>query len=279
MSDSTRGATRRPRPANATAVSRRPRAPGWRNADVLRTAALVIAMYLFVRLRVVRAPAVPRRVPRDAVRPRRLVGRRPAGAVADSARHRRAAHRPRDSSALLVGFGVWLAPTIHDQSVEIRRRLPDAIDRVESLGQRAPDGCLGMVLRGAHVGRAADATAGPTPAPRAAEPTRSRIQATLRQRVGSGSRRRHALSLSVPVVDDRSSSAVFSSSSSSRSTSPSIRSCTGAGSCTSVPDEHARARRRRALGDRRGAAQMVRHAAHRDGHARRRHTVILCCST
>src|SRR5262249_37664565 len=35
------------------------------------------------------------------------------------------------SLALLVGFGAWLAPTIHDQTIEIEHRLPDALDRAD----------------------------------------------------------------------------------------------------------------------------------------------------
>ncbi len=47
---------------------------------------------------------------------------------------------------LLVGFGAWLAPTIHDQATQLRRQLPHAIDRVESMINDHRKGLLGIVF-------------------------------------------------------------------------------------------------------------------------------------
>jgi predicted PurR-regulated permease PerM len=125
--------------------SRRPRAPGFRSADVLRTAALVIGMYFLAQLIRFAHPlfltaflgilfglAVSAGV--DALSPWRL---------------------PRGVSAalivvtffgLLVGFGAWMAPTLHRQGIELRRQLPDAIDRVEAWINARRGGVLGLVF-------------------------------------------------------------------------------------------------------------------------------------
>ena len=47
---------------------------------------------------------------------------------------------------LLVGFGAWVAPTIRAQSVELRRRLPESIDRLEAWANRHNSGLLGSLL-------------------------------------------------------------------------------------------------------------------------------------
>jgi predicted PurR-regulated permease PerM len=47
---------------------------------------------------------------------------------------------------LLVGFGAWVAPTIRAQSVELRHRLPESIDRLEAWANRHNDGLIGTIL-------------------------------------------------------------------------------------------------------------------------------------
>src|SRR5262249_7623695 len=125
----------------------RRRRVGWTNADVLRTAALVIAMYVFVRLLwfahllflvaflgVLFGLAVSSGVDRlEQLRVPRGVGA-PAIVIA--------------ALGALVGFGAWLAPTIHEQSVEIERRLPDALDRADVWISAREGGVLGLVLGG-----------------------------------------------------------------------------------------------------------------------------------
>jgi len=123
---------------------RKPRRPGWGNSDVLRTASLVIAMYLVVRLLwfanglvitaflgVLFGLAVSSgvdllsrwRVPRGVGAAAIVIG----------------------FFGALVGFGAWMAPTLHTQGIELRRRLPDAVDRVEQWLDARQSGLLGMV--------------------------------------------------------------------------------------------------------------------------------------
>src|SRR6185503_4853047 len=100
---------------------------------------------------------------------------------------------------LLFGFGAWMAPTLHEQSIELRRRLPDAIDRVETWMNTHRTGVLGLLVNsiaGASVGDSAatasppapgaPAIAPPAPVPgAAAQPQRTdsiSLPATLRQR-------------------------------------------------------------------------------------------------
>lgn len=47
---------------------------------------------------------------------------------------------------LLVGFGAWVAPTIRAQSVELRQRLPESLDRAEAWINRHNGGLIGSVL-------------------------------------------------------------------------------------------------------------------------------------
>src|SRR5206468_1786171 len=47
---------------------------------------------------------------------------------------------------LLVGFGAWVAPTIRAQSVELRHRLPESIDRLEAWANRHNAGLIGIIL-------------------------------------------------------------------------------------------------------------------------------------
>jgi len=176
----------------------RVRRVGWRNADVLRTAALVIAMYLVVRLLWV-ANALFLTAFLGI-----LIGLAVSAGVDQLTRWR----LPRGLSAglivitffgLLVAFGAWMAPTLHDQGIELRRRLPDAVDRVESWVNSRRNGFIGLLFSSLASESPADSTqkaaAAPTqpgavaaPAPptgRPAAPADSiRVASTLRQRLG-----------------------------------------------------------------------------------------------
>jgi predicted PurR-regulated permease PerM len=147
---------------------------GWTNADVLRTAALVIAMYLFVRLLwfahllvlvaflgVLFGLAVSSGVDRLQARGIRRGLGAPLIVIA--------------AIGALIGFGAWLAPTIHAQSIEIQRRLPDAMDRVDTWISAREGGVLGSLL---------GAAAGETPV----DSTQAAATGTsvLRQRVING---------------------------------------------------------------------------------------------
>jgi len=123
----------------------RRRRVGWTNGDILRTAALVIAMYLFVRvlwfahllflvafLGILFGLAVSSGVDRLADRglPRGIGA--PLIVIV--------------SLGLLVGFGAWLAPTIHQQTIEIEHRLPDALDRADEWVNARQGSLIGILL-------------------------------------------------------------------------------------------------------------------------------------
>ena len=123
---------------------------GWRSQDILRTAALVIAMYVGIRLLWFVNPLVFTTF--LAI----LFGLAVSSAVDRLQRFR----IPRAIGAtlivagflgLLVGFGAWMAPTLRDQSAQLKERLPQAIDAVERWVNRQQGGFLGMVLGGSEV--------------------------------------------------------------------------------------------------------------------------------
>jgi predicted PurR-regulated permease PerM len=86
-----------------------------------------------------------------------------------------------------------MAPTLHSQGIELRRRLPDAIDRVETWINRRRDGVIGIVFSGisneARIDSAATTTPArtqPSSAARPAAPSDSAVlAATLRQRMSA----------------------------------------------------------------------------------------------
>ena len=145
---------------------RHPKAPGFRSADVLRTAALVIGMYLLVRLVEFAHPLFLTA----------FLGILFGLAVSAGVDRLQRWRIPRGAGAalivlgffgMLVGFGAWMAPTLHTQGIELRRRLPDAIDRVEAWVNRRRTGLLGMVLSGLSTEARMDSAATvrpPTPA-------------------------------------------------------------------------------------------------------------------
>jgi predicted PurR-regulated permease PerM len=142
---------------------RRPRTPGFRSADVLRTAALVIAMYLLAQLVKFAHPLFLTAFLGV------LFGLAVSSGVDILSRWR----LPRGLSAalivitffgLLVGFGAWMAPTLHRQGIELRRQLPDAIDRVEAWINARRGGVLGLVLSDVATEARADSAATTQPA-------------------------------------------------------------------------------------------------------------------
>ena len=179
----------------------RARQSGWGSGDVLRTAALVIAMLVLVRLIWVANPLFLTAfigilfglaVSSGADRLARWGVRRGVGAALVVVAF----------LALLVSFGAWLAPTIHSQGLELRRRLPDAIDRFDEWVNARRDGFVGLVFSGL-VPTASDTTVSsqfPAGAPGAqpripAEPAAAApprvpadsvtVASTLRHRLGS----------------------------------------------------------------------------------------------
>lgn len=124
---------------------RRRRAVGWRSTDVLRTAALVIAMYVALRLlwfasalvlttflAVLFGLAVSAGVDRlERFKIRRGMG---------------AALIVLSFFGLLALLGLWMAPTLREQGAELRQRLPEAVDRVQEWINRR-QGFMSLLLR------------------------------------------------------------------------------------------------------------------------------------
>jgi predicted PurR-regulated permease PerM len=184
-----------------TSVARRRRVrrrrPGWGSADVLRTAALVMALYLLGRLVWFANPLVLTAFLGI------LFGLAVSSGVDMLTRWR----LPRGLSAALIvicffaalfGFGAWMAPTLHSQGVELRRRLPDAIDRVETWINHRRNGVIGIVFSGLSNEARIDSAAAtpravrpqapdvPAIAPQATAPSDSTaLAATLRQRLSA----------------------------------------------------------------------------------------------
>jgi len=175
----------------------RTRRVGWRNADVLRTASLVIAMYVVLRVLWVA----------NALVLTAFLGILIGLAVSAGADRLTGWRVPRGLGAplivitffgLLVAFGAWMAPTLHDQGVELRRRLPDAVDRVESWVNSRRNGFIGLLFSSLASDGRPDSTqlptakpapagtaAAPGSAPRSSAPVDSiRVASTLRQRLG-----------------------------------------------------------------------------------------------
>jgi predicted PurR-regulated permease PerM len=166
----------------------RRRRDGWRSADILRTAALVMALYLLGRLIWFAHPlfltaflgtlfglAVAAGV--DRLEPFRIPRGLGAALVVIS------------FFGLLVGFAAWMAPTIHAQGIELRRRLPQAIDRMQHWVNARQDGLVGMVFSGLSTDARVD-SAVTTPSGRidtigaVPRPDSTTVADALRQRFG-----------------------------------------------------------------------------------------------
>jgi predicted PurR-regulated permease PerM len=123
------------------------RRDGWRNADVLRAAALVMALYLLGRLFWVANPLFFTA----------FLGVLFGLAVASGVDRLQRFRIPRGAAsalivlaffALLFGFGAWMAPTIRSQSAELRHRLPDALGRAQAWSREHQNGAIGMLVEG-----------------------------------------------------------------------------------------------------------------------------------
>jgi len=123
---------------------RRRRAMGWRSKDILRTAALVLAMYIVAELIWVANPLFlvaflgtlfGLAVGAGVDRLQRFNIRRGVGAALIVVTF----------FGVLVGLGVWMAPTLREQSIELRRKLPESLDRLEEWANNRR-GLLGLVF-------------------------------------------------------------------------------------------------------------------------------------
>lgn len=190
-------------PALTRTGERRSRPPGWRSTDILRTAALVIAMYIGARLLWLANPLVLTA----------FLGVLFGLAVGAGVDWLQRWGIPRGAGAplivftfvaLLIGFGTWIAPTLRRQSIELRHKLPESIDRLDAWINGHPGGILSTVLRGAATearvdsARSTQPTMAPAPAPAArasaapapgaaapADTAQGSQPISLRQRLGS----------------------------------------------------------------------------------------------
>lgn len=144
---------------------------GWRSQDVLRAAALVIAMYLAIRLLWFAYPLVLTT----------FLGVLFGLAVSSGVDRLERFRIRRGVAAALIVFGslaalggvvAWTAPTLREQSQELQVKLPEAIDKLEGWINSQRGGFLGSLLGGAGATGAAveTAVAGPDSASRAAQP-------------------------------------------------------------------------------------------------------------
>ena len=140
------------------------RTVGWRSRDVVRTAALVLAMYLFLRL-IWFANALFLII---------FLGILFGIAISAGVDRLQRWRIPRGIGAalivvvffgLLVGFGASMAPTLREQGAELRLKLPEAVDRVEEWVNRRQSGMFGVLL-----GAAAGSPTGGDPRRRAGSP-------------------------------------------------------------------------------------------------------------
>ena len=147
----------------------RRRSVGWRSKDVLRTASLVIAMYIGVRLLWFANPLFLTA----------FLGLLFGLAVSSGVDRLERWRIPRGVGAAfvvvlfigaLVGFGAWVAPTIRAQSVELRRRLPESIDRLEAWASRHNAGIIGSILSPASSAARRDSAQPPGQATGASHP-------------------------------------------------------------------------------------------------------------
>jgi len=169
-------------------AERRRRSVGWRSKDILRTAALVMAMYVGLRLLWFASPLFLTA----------FLGILFGLAVSSGVDHLARWRIPRGMGAalivvtfigLMVGFGAWVAPTIRSQSVELRRRLPEAIDRLESWANRHNGGLIGSILTPSSgparrdTSHATSGASASTPSTAAAADSNTSTEQPLRQRI------------------------------------------------------------------------------------------------
>jgi len=136
-----------PPPSVGRGRVRHHRTVGWRTRDIVRTAALVLAMYLLVRL-IWFANALFLTV---------FLGALFGIAVSAGVDRLQRLRIPRGIGAaliviaffgLLTGFGAWVTPTLRAQGSELRQKLPEAVDRVEEWVHKRENGVLGIFLGG-----------------------------------------------------------------------------------------------------------------------------------
>jgi len=134
-------------PFTVAAPERRKAAMGWRTGDILRAAAVVLAFYIFLRfawtasalifttfMGVLFGLAVASGVDRlEKYKVRRGIG---------------AALIVLTFFGVLSGFFALMAPTLRSQGTELRRKLPEAFEKVEQWVEKRQQGMFGAVIGG-----------------------------------------------------------------------------------------------------------------------------------
>jgi predicted PurR-regulated permease PerM len=155
-----------PAPARGAApprASRLERIPGWRSLDILRAAALVMGLYLVLRLLWIAHQLLL--VAFLGV----LFGLAVARATDSLERFR----IPRGVGAslivfgflgLLYGLGAWSAPTLRKQFTELREAFPEGLNQVEGWLERRRAGVLGQMFSEDGPGSAPEQAPGPAAA-------------------------------------------------------------------------------------------------------------------
>jgi predicted PurR-regulated permease PerM len=140
------------------------REPGWRSLDILRAAALVMGLYLTLRLIWLTHDLLLIA----------FLGVLFGLAVARGTDYLERFRIPRGLGAslivfgvvgLLYGLGMWSAPTLRAQFTELQKTLPGALDKVEGWLDRQRSGMLGQIIPGGAVDQAEKAAGVATPAP------------------------------------------------------------------------------------------------------------------
>jgi predicted PurR-regulated permease PerM len=151
-------------PTPAPPLERRRRLPGWRSRDVVRAAALVIALYLALRLLWFAQLLVL------TIFLGVLFGLAVAAGVDRLERWRMprglaAALIVLGSVGLIVGFFAWSAPVLTAQSRELRTKLPEAIDKIDDWLDAHRGGIVGLFLDDDRPATTGATAASPTGAP------------------------------------------------------------------------------------------------------------------
>jgi predicted PurR-regulated permease PerM len=132
-------------PSEPRRVERRRRSVGWRSGDIVRAAALIIALYVFVQLLWFANELVLLT----------FLGVLFGLAVSAGVDHLQRLRVPRGLGAALIVFsffvvlysiGALVAPTIGEQARELKTKLPEAVERVEGWINQRP-GLISSLFR------------------------------------------------------------------------------------------------------------------------------------
>lgn len=145
-------------PFTVPAPERRKATMGWRTGDILRAAAVVLAFYIFLRFAWTASALIFTT----------FMGVLFGLAVASGVDRLEKWHIRRGIGAALIvltffgvlsGFFALMAPTLRSQGAELRRKLPEAFEKVEQWVEKRQQGMFGAVIGGVGAAPAAGDTA------------------------------------------------------------------------------------------------------------------------